>query len=53
MELSENAGPSITLHQAIDSATQRFPGAKVTWVGVPAEDAEFYSIDLLDGGPNL
>ena len=53
MELSENAGPPITLDQAIDSATQRFPGARVTWVGMPAEDAEFYSIDLLDGGPNL
>ena len=22
-------------------------------IGMPAEDAEFYSIDLLDGGPNL
>lgn len=35
------------------SATKHFPGAQVTWVGMPSEDAEFYSIDLLDGGPNL
>lgn len=53
METSENPGPTITLDRAMDSAIARFPGSRVTWVGMPAEDADYYSIDLLDGGPNL
>jgi uncharacterized iron-regulated membrane protein len=53
MEASEKPGEPITLDQAMDAAKKQFPGARVTWVGMPAEDAEFYSIDLLDGGPNL
>jgi uncharacterized iron-regulated membrane protein len=53
MEPSENPGPPITLDRAMQAAVEHFPGSRVTWVGMPAEDAEFYSIDLLDGGPNL
>jgi uncharacterized iron-regulated membrane protein len=53
MEASANPGEPITLDQAMDAAKKRFPGATVTWVGMPSEDAEFYSIDVLDGGPNL
>jgi uncharacterized iron-regulated membrane protein len=53
MEASDHPGAPITLDQAIDAAKNRYPGAQVTWVGMPAEDADFYSIDLLDGGPNL
>jgi len=43
----------ITLAQAMESAVAQFPASRVTWVGMPSEDADFYSIDLLDGGPNL
>ncbi len=53
MEASANPGPPITLDMAMQSAVERFPEAQVTWVGLPSEDGEFYSIDLLDGGPNL
>jgi len=53
MEASENPRPPITLGKAMQSAVERFPGSRVTWVGMPSEDAEFYSIDLLDAGPNL
>jgi hypothetical protein len=53
MEASENSGPPITLGQAMQSAVEGFPGSRVTWVAMPSEDAEFYSIDLLDAGPYL
>ena len=45
----ETPGPPITLERAM----ARDFSTCTTWVGMPAEDAEFYSIDLLDGGPNL
>jgi uncharacterized iron-regulated membrane protein len=53
METTENPGPPISLPEAMESAQALFPGSRVTWVGMPSEDADFYSIDLLDGGPNL
>ena len=37
----------------MNAAKAQFPGSRVTWVGMPSEDADFYSIDVLDGGPNL
>lgn len=53
METFEQPSPPITLDQAMKSAEAQFPGARVTWVSMPSEDAEFYSIDLLEGGPSL
>ncbi|RDH76479.1 PepSY domain-containing protein [Mycolicibacterium moriokaense] len=53
METSENPEAAVTLDDAMTAAIARFPGSRVTWVGMPSEDAAFYSIDLLDGGPNL
>lgn len=53
MEPSSNPGPAIELDEAIAVAQKRFPGSQPTWVGLPASGDGFYSIDLLDGGPDL
>lgn len=53
MQPSPNPGPAITLDQAMAAATQRFPNAEVTWIGMPEDDDGFYSVDLFEGGPDL
>ena len=53
MEPSENPGAEVSLDDAIAAAEQRFPGAKATWVGMPESEDGFYSVDLIDGGPDL
>jgi uncharacterized iron-regulated membrane protein len=53
MEPSERPGAPVSLDDAIGVAEHRFPGATVTWVGMPESDDGFYSIDLIDGGPDL
>ena len=53
MEPSENPGAEVSLDDAITAAEQRFPGAKATWVGMPESEDGFYSVDLIDGGPDL
>jgi uncharacterized iron-regulated membrane protein len=53
MEPSEHPGAPVSLDQAIAVAERHFPGAKVTWVGMPERDDGFYSVDLIDGGPDL
>ena len=53
MEPSENPGPAVSLDEAISVAQSRFPGSQPTWIGLPESDDGFYSIDLIDGGPDL
>lgn len=53
MEPSEHPGPPLSLDEAITVAERRFPGASPTWVGLPESEDGFYSIDLIDGGPDL
>jgi len=53
MEPSEHPGPPVGLDEAITVAERRFPGASPTWVGLPKGEDGFYSIDLIDGGPDL
>jgi len=53
MEPSEHPGNPVSLDEAISVAQSRFPGSQPTWVGLPESDDGFYSIDLIDGGPDL
>ncbi|MGC4935382.1 PepSY-associated TM helix domain-containing protein [Gordonia sp. DT30] len=46
-------GPRISLDQAIDAAQAHYPGSRATWVGMPSEGAEYYSVDLLVGESDL
>ncbi|MGY4651058.1 PepSY domain-containing protein [Mycobacterium sp. URHB0021] len=47
------SGPPVGLDEAFTVAERRFPGASATWVGLPESEDGFYSIDLIDGGPDL
>lgn len=38
----------VSVGQAISAAASHFPGAEVTWVGLPDEENPYYRIDLLD-----
>lgn len=59
VEPSDHQGALITIDRAVAVAQQRFPGSRATWVGLPEDPQEpgagggFYSVDVLDGGPNL
>lgn len=53
LEPSEVPGPELSVDDAVAVALRHFPGAQVTWVGLPEDESGFYSIDLLDGGPDL
>jgi uncharacterized iron-regulated membrane protein len=53
MDVTADPKPAITLDDALTAAQQRFPGAKPTWVEMPSDDANYFMVDLLDGGPNL
>lgn len=53
MPSSTTGGPTIDLDQAIATAQSRYPGSQATWVGMPSEGSEYYSIDLLVGGTDL
>lgn len=53
MPTSESTGPLISLDQAIAAAQAHYPGSHATWVGMPSEGSEYYSVDLLVGGPDL
>ncbi len=53
MPPSTGSGPMMSVDQAIDTATARYPGAKATWVGMPSDSTGFYSVDMLADGPDL
>ncbi|WP_440713825.1 PepSY-associated TM helix domain-containing protein [Gordonia sp. FQ] len=49
----DGTGPAITLDDAIGVAQARYPGARITWIGLPSEGSEYYSVDVLDGDTDL
>ncbi|WP_245551831.1 PepSY-associated TM helix domain-containing protein [Gordonia aichiensis] len=53
MPPSTGTGPMMSVDQAIDAATARYPGSKATWVGMPSDATGFYSVDVLADGPDL
>lgn len=53
MPTSTATGPAIPLEQAIDVALARYPGSHATWVGLPSEGSDYYSVDLLVGDTDL
>ena len=53
MPESTETGPRIGLDEAIAAAEARYPGSHATWIGMPSEGSEYYSIDLLVGDTDL
>ncbi|MEP9392796.1 PepSY-associated TM helix domain-containing protein [Gordonia sp. VNK1] len=53
MPTSEATGPLISLDTALAAAQAHYPGSHATWVGMPSDGAEYYSIDVLAGDTDL
>ncbi|MEU9808511.1 PepSY-associated TM helix domain-containing protein [Mycobacterium sp. NPDC050853] len=50
----EHGDQEVSVERAAAAAASNFPGAEVTWIGMPDDDNPFYTVDLLDrDGPDL